>query len=203
MRDEGVPDFQKNRLLLRKFHSKMSVALERIQLPNIQLAYCFHTDYEQQLRSASKKVVERNAIEQLLTALGFKADSLHHHASGQPFLDNQPDLCLSISHSQGWFALAVSSLPIGVDIQVARPRIQQGRDYFCNARENHFSSLTELHLIWGVKEAYFKRIGGNVDDLKDAIQVVSIENGTVLAKTAQEDLSFNYFLLNDAYLVVG
>ena len=54
----------------------------------------------------------------------------------------------------------VQVLMVGIDIETERPTISAGRSWFVNAfEEENFSTAEELHIIWGAKEAFYKKLG--------------------------------------------
>lgn len=92
-------------------------------------------------------------------------------ADGRPclILDGQPTaLSLSISHSGGWLALALSDAPVGVDVELP----QRSRDWLALARfvfspaetqrllaESETTRIALFHTLWTLKEARGKRSG--------------------------------------------
>ena len=81
-----------------------------------------------------------------------------YQASGKPFFNNS-SLHISISHSKNFVALAVSTHPIGIDIEECHERILKIRDRFLNAEEKKIfdlKSLYDLTVAWCIKESLFK-----------------------------------------------
>ena len=121
--------------------------------------------------------------------------AVRHHADGRPYLHvdaspgnniidimrssdrrplsapqplRTPSLCLSISHSGDWLAVAVANMPIGVDIEMSgRNRNFEALARFAFSPEEaaRISALdatqraTAFHQLWTLKEARGKRIG--------------------------------------------
>ncbi len=82
---------------------------------------------------------------------------------GQPTLKH-PALKISISHTRGYAAVAVSSSHIpGIDIEYPSSRIEKVANRFINASEAAFISeqhkSAQLAIIWCAKEAIFKMAG--------------------------------------------
>jgi 4'-phosphopantetheinyl transferase EntD len=85
-------------------------------------------------------------------------------ASGAPVLAGYPDIHLSLSHRAGWLVAGISDGPVGIDIEVVRPRnVAAMAGQVCSTREKeHLGSLPPvealrgLHQIWALKEAAFK-----------------------------------------------
>ena len=97
--------------------------------------------------------------------------ALHRHEDGRPRLlvDGAPSpLSLSLSHSGDWLAIALATVPVGIDVEL--PRRQ--RDLHALARftfsPEEVASLDGLdaaayggafHRLWTLKEARGKRLG--------------------------------------------
>lgn len=81
-----------------------------------------------------------------------------------PQLAGRPDLHLSLSHSGPWIACAVSTAPIGIDLEQHRPReALSGFDHLLRNPDEPPGSLDPYALLerWVVKEAYIKRDCGS------------------------------------------
>jgi phosphopantetheinyl transferase len=84
--------------------------------------------------------------------------------NGKPVLDEG---FISISHDQQLIGFYLSSIPIGMDIQRPTEQLERVKHKFCNeaelkALEQSETSLRDLTLIWGAKEAIFKIYGEDV-----------------------------------------
>ena len=87
---------------------------------------------------------------------------------GKPFLDGSNQF-ISFSHSEDLVAVAVSDVPVGIDIQLGVEKIARISHKFVNSEEASFANrdlLTNLHLIWGAKEAVFKAYGRKEVDFR-------------------------------------
>lgn len=100
--------------------------------------------------------------------LPLEAIILQRTPKGKPYADLP--LQFSISHSGEWVAVAVDKHPIGIDLEVLRPINPKLTRKVCTEQDL-------LHLesgdpdqrfleIWTAKEAYFKRIGTGITDLR-------------------------------------
>jgi 4'-phosphopantetheinyl transferase len=89
-----------------------------------------------------------------------------------PRVIGRSDLFLSLSHSDGVVACALSSDPVGIDVEHARPGRDVARlaEIACSPRE--CESLAALgaadatamfYRIWTLKEAWLKRLGTGLD----------------------------------------
>lgn len=107
--------------------------------------------------------------------------TLHCHNNGQPYLTGC-DLYVSISHSDQMVACAISQDPVGIDIERIRPINLNICHHFCVPEELEYllqgtqdiawqhccddEILRRLFEIWTAKEAYYKKIGTGITDLK-------------------------------------
>lgn len=99
--------------------------------------------------------------------------------NGKPIL-NCP-LCLSISHSHGTVACAVDTAPVGIDVEKIRPVKSKLIDRVCTDDELQYvlngknpdtlcknsEVLKRFFEIWCSKEAYYKKLGGDIKSFKD------------------------------------
>jgi 4'-phosphopantetheinyl transferase len=100
--------------------------------------------------------------------------------NGKPFLVGRPDVTISISHTDGWAAAAVSTAgaAVGVDIQThmrvngaflrrcCQPEVQAQLNRFCPAARD-----LEMAWIWSVQEACVKATGDGLAGQPWAIPV--------------------------------
>lgn len=161
-------------------------------------------DYDVRLKNGEKKrSIEKNEVLKTLRIMGFDSPVLHKE-SGQPYLENYPELFLSISHSNGWIAVYVSMQPVGIDIETQNPRIAEGSSYFLNENEQQFKSdLNNLHIIWGAKEAFYKWKEGNITDLKNDVTILSIKASTVSIEFEGQKHQFDWFQENGITVVLN
>lgn len=131
---------------------------------------------------AEKKTAERKLMLSLLREeLNDPSATIRYKESGQPFVAGHPHLFISISHSNGWCALAVSEKhPVGSDIQTFTSRLERGMDYFVNQQERQGfkenPDLRKLYLTWCAKEAVYKQLEGKgIDDLRKEVTVLPVQ----------------------------
>lgn len=162
-------------------------------------------NYDLRLKNGEKKrELEKDEVLKSLQGLGFDSAVLYKE-SGQPYLEKHSELFLSISHSRGWIAVYVAEIPVGIDIEPDNPKIIEGASYFVNEQEQQFiDSLRSLHIIWGVKEAFYKLKEGNISDLKNTVTVLKIEpDNTVQIEFEGKIYSFDYFQENGITVVLN
>lgn len=97
--------------------------------------------------------------------------ALHRHDDGRPqvVVDGAPSpLSLSLSHSGDWLAIALATVPVGIDVELPRrPRDLDALARFAFSPEEveRLHGLPEdarahaFHVAWTLKEARGKRLG--------------------------------------------
>ena len=160
-------------------------------------------DYLQNMNgSGKKKELERQEVIRMLNTLGYSLTDLCYKDSGQPMLAANSKEYISISHSHGWFAIYLASEPIGIDIEIERAKIVEGKDWFINEAElPKYLTQHELQLMWGAKEAYYKKLEGQIEDLRKEVTLKQIEASTLLVEHQNKQAQLCYRLLGDVYLV--
>ena len=131
-----------------------------------------------------------------------------HTSSGKPHI--------SISHSNGFVALAYHHSPIGIDIQQKNDRISRMAHKFCLHEEyellpDHLNLSDKQHVIWGTKEAVYKAYGRRALDFRKHISLISVKSGkraiTIKARLSKSGLDRYYMLrltmVEGLYLVIG
>lgn len=174
-----------------------------INNPNATVAYFKQEDYEQLLKSGvGKRAVEKGGVRMLLEKLGYGDLEIQYKETGQPFFSQKPDLFLSVSHAKGWYAVIVGTQPVGVDIEIASPRLRQGQDYFRNERELAFSEdETALQLMWGAKEAFYKWKEGQIDDLKEEVTLIKILEEQLVVEFESREYLLEFRIFEGVFLV--
>jgi phosphopantetheinyl transferase len=98
------------------------------------------------------------AVRMLLQHLGYSDFDLEYDANGKPHLKDTK--CISISHSHEFSAIAVSSNPIGIDLEQMKEKTLKIASRFMDV--SHLDNLSEAEkikkvtVIWGIKESVFK-----------------------------------------------
>jgi len=77
-------------------------------------------------------------------------------ASGKPYFPTVSDICFSLSHTRGYVLCALSSVPVGADVQVVSDRDARFASRLMSERERAEFSLHEL---WCLREAVYKLCG--------------------------------------------
>ena len=152
------------------------------------------TDYEKEYKEMTesrKARVDRLSIEEdrkrsllgeilikkLLCEEGIKA-TLESDSSGRPYLSGA-ELYVSIAHSGEMAICAISENPVGIDVERIKPINLKLINKVCTEREKAYvekaqdPSLSFLE-IWTAKEAYFKKHGTGITNLK-SVDILSLE----------------------------
>lgn len=167
--------------------------------------YCWRiANYSDLIASGlSKRTIEKASIRTKLKSLGFE-NELTYKENGQPFLNDQSTLFLSISHAKEVMALYLGTKAVGIDVEFERSKLFEGRSYFVNETEEkgELSSFT-LQLIWGAKEAIYKQLEGDIEDLKNDVTLSEIDkkHGKLSLIYNNQPYEFRYTQFENYYLV--
>lgn len=177
--------------------------------PNTQIAFWHITEtedellrllpkekrYKERVGEVSKNPKRRKewlAVRVLLhQTLGPEVD-IDYKSSGSPFLrietENSPTKraehkeetpYISISHSHGYVALAVSSAPIGIDIEIWGPRALRLVSHFLTSEERSILSddaERKAVVLWSVKETTYKYFDIAHLSLYDDIRIMALSD---------------------------
>lgn len=149
---------------------------------------------EDKFKSESR-ILEWTAVRVLLyTILGRQVQILYDE-QGAPLLPDYEGLDISISHTKGYVAIALSETEyVGIDIEQIEhkedgenTRVERVRERFVRDDE-YAETLVGLLLHWSAKESVFKVLGREgVDFLKD-LKVLPFDEATYEGKFSLEDL---------------
>ncbi len=127
-----------------------------------------------------RSLMATHLAQKLLKELGYTNVTLENAPNGKPYLKGC-DLCVSISHSGDGVVCAISDREIGIDIEGIKP-IKDGLiEYVCTKQELEYiysdfkdiekditdaSVMQKFYAVWTAKEAYFKKRGSNITDIR-------------------------------------
>lgn len=131
---------------------------------------------DDKIRSLAGEVLVQNLLK---AHCGIPSARLHRKENGQPYLTGC-QLFVSISHSQRMVACAVSYQPVGIDIEYIRPINPSLLRHVCVEEEMRYvldgeweeqkgndpAVMRRFFEIWTAKEAWFKKQGTGITNLK-------------------------------------
>jgi 4'-phosphopantetheinyl transferase len=90
--------------------------------------------------------------------------SISHTNLGKPFFSELPQLHFSLSHSENRIVCALDDRPVGLDIELIKPRQKELPNYALTQDEyGHFLTLggdwSAFYTLWTKKEAWCKYTG--------------------------------------------
>jgi len=160
------------------------------------------TENQQVIMKHGKKKAERLELLRMLNSLGYSITELYYKSTGQPMLTMDSSEYLSLSHSMGWFAIYISTDPVGIDIEVERVSIRDGKSWFVNPSEwDLFLTHEELHYVWGAKESYYKKCEGQIGDLRQEVTIKHIQASTLLLDHNGREERLFHKKIGNTYLV--
>ena len=117
-----------------------------------------------EIRFQKRKILSHQkeflASRRLLLEAGIPPHSLSHDPNGIPRLESGQQL--SISHTKNLAGIALGTKPLGIDIEVFRPKIRRIATRFLHADETFVLKgdqvIEKLTLIWTAKEALYKAL---------------------------------------------
>lgn len=135
----------------------------------------FYAKIAERAGSGSTRAYEHRSVSLAAAALAERMSGgrLLHADSGRPFIEGRPELCVSISHCGGVFAVSLSREPHGIDLEYLRlPRENVARRFFteneqrvlAGARSDREARL-HFYRIWTLKEAVIKAAGLTLGDV--------------------------------------
>lgn len=142
----------------------------------------------------TKRAYEDQVVQEMLLAI-LGDVQVDHESNGAPFIKSHPELHISISHSENWFAIYISEKQsVGVDIEIHSQQIDKTENYFLTKAESERlqPNSDELHVCWGIKESVFKMLRGNVKSLKEDVEIISIDQDRAIAKLKNKKIELRF-----------
>lgn len=154
-----------------------------------------HIDRLRKQEDRARSLAAELLLQQLLGEhYGIHDAVLHRKSNGQPYLTGC-ELQVSISHSHNLVACAVSHQPVGIDAEHLRPVspalcrrvcVEEEMGYLLGDLEDFPAQncqspefLRRFFEIWTAKEAYFKKCGTGITNLK-AVNTLNLSRQTHL-----------------------
>jgi len=148
-----------------------------------------HIDRFRKQEDRARSLAAELLVQKLLKEMGIKNGVLHRAENGQPRLEGC-DLYVSITHCDKLVACAVSHEPVGIDAERIRPMDLNASRHVCVAEEKAYllgdgavfgeqpcsdpAVLRRFFEIWTAKEAYFKKQGTGITDLK-SVNILTLD----------------------------
>ena len=111
-------------------------------------------------QSVAARVLLKRLIQRKFQTKALSGRIFRKTSGGLSFRGGKRRVCLSVSHSEGWIAAAISDRAVGIDVQKRRP-LKDDRGLF--RRIAHKGDLVSPRLrtldLWALKEAVMKAHG--------------------------------------------
>ncbi|MBQ9176869.1 MAG: 4'-phosphopantetheinyl transferase superfamily protein [Bacteroidaceae bacterium] len=158
------------------------------------------TEAEEQFRSEGR-ILEWTAVRVLLCTMLGRQVHIEYDEKGAPHLADYEGLHISISHTKGYVAIALSEGHcVGIDVeQIERnhtPRIERVRSRFMRDDEMA-ETIVGLLLHWSAKETAYKAIGREGMDFKDELRISPFDETVYEGRFQLDDLKED-----DTYIIL-
>jgi len=143
----------------------------------------FETDYPELAAQLSvrhpRTQLQRYASRLLLAEMLGEMPTVSKDENGRPLLPNH-SLEISISHTEGYAAILLGTVKLGVDVQHYKPNVMKVRDRFLDDRELQMAQdLETTTLFWAAKEAIYKYNAKPGLDFKGPIGICTVKADTL------------------------
>lgn len=161
----------------------------------IYLKYVFNNEYNGNIESLSKEMAYKHYSKNNLT--------IKRNDNGKPYFENEDNIFFNGSHSNDLICVGMSDRLIGVDTEFIKERkfLDIASEYFSFKECKFLKSSKKLEIdfftLWTLKEAYVKKLGKVIFDIKDSIEIDLDERVIYNA----DDLFFATFILDDSYII--
>ena len=101
-----------------------------------------------------------------------------YNSNGKPYVD-ECENHISVSHSSKSICLAVSKLPLGIDIEGIDERVMRVKAKYVNIEDKKYykyNSVEDLTILWTIKECLFKLYDIKGLSFKNDIRALSRNN---------------------------
>ena len=145
-------------------NEQTQILIWHIEEPLEQLKKDLKLSKTDEFRFQKRKILSHQkeflASRRLLLEAGIPPHFLNHDPNGNPCLESGQQI--SISHTKTLAGIALGANPLGIDIEVFRPKIRQIATRFLHADETFALKgnqvIEKLTLIWTAKEALYKAL---------------------------------------------
>lgn len=161
----------------------------------IYLKYVFNNEYNGNIESLSKEIAYKHYNKNNLT--------IKRNDNGKPYFENEDNIFFNGSHSNDLICVGMSDRLIGVDAEFIKERkfFDIASEYFSFKERKFLKTSKKLEIdfftLWTLKEAYIKKLGKVIFDIKDSIEIDLDERVIYNA----DNLFFATFILDDSYII--
>lgn len=135
-----------------------------------------HIDRFQKPEDRTRSLAGELLVQKLLQKHSVEA-KLHRDEKGRPYLEGS-DLFVSIAHCEALVVCAIDEKPIGIDVEKIRPiDVEAAARHVCTPEEQAYlqgDPLTRFYEIWTGKEAWFKKQGTGIQNLR-SVNILPLE----------------------------
>ncbi|WP_339905905.1 4'-phosphopantetheinyl transferase superfamily protein [uncultured Cyclobacterium sp.] len=157
-----------------------------------------------------RNYVVHKAFERIILQHSLKKRTLNikHGKYGKPFIDDPNTLFYNKSHSGDWVALAISTIDLGIDIEMITSNSNEDLvQMVYNEKDfNNFGATDDFFTVWSLKEAYSKLLGLGLNLNLNQLHIIP-ENGVFSIRKENVLLANGYQIGIDrdykCHLVVG
>ena len=163
-----------------------------------------------EIRLQKRKILSHQkeflASRRLLLEAGIPPHSLSHDPNGIPRLESGQQL--SITHTKNLAGITLGTKPLGIDIEVFRPKIRRIATRFLHDQESFAlegkGTIEKITLIWTAKEALYKALKKKGIIFSEQLMVSPFEWGDPQghAKVLISDKTLNFslnFIIEKSY----
>ncbi len=161
-----------------------------------------------------KRQIEILSLKIMCSKIFGKGTSIAHTPEGKPILLGHftNDICISVTHTSGYYALSVASRSHGIDIEYKSERALHLLDKFLTPDEKtiHLPQFTKPEsnatALWCAKEAAFKTFSSPTITLINQLHLVVEDNQQLTAVPIDNEgtkAELYFFQINDCILAVS
>ncbi len=196
--------------------------LELTKLHDMVSAYCQsapgcdevnNDDTSAKQPMSAKRQTEMLSLKIMCSKIFGANATIGHTAEGKPILEGIAghDIHISVTHTSGYYALSIATVPHGIDIEHKGGKALRIKDKFISTDESliNLSQFrnTEDHAtaLWCAKEAAFKTFSSPTLTLLNEVKLVSSNDKHLVAHPeAQEGnkATLHFFQIDDCILAV-
>lgn len=156
---------------------------------------------------STKRRMEWLTTRWLLKKILGKQATINYHTTGRPYIhgiENAPQI--SISHTNGYVAIALHASPIGIDIQCMQSKLEKIYQRFMNSDEiehaSQYFAMEKAALIWwSAKEAAYKLIDQPGTPLKEGFNVKFVKENQF--GESHHNLHIRFYPINNGILTMA